>query len=75
MRQDDIDSSDVMAASADMAKSDGKADPDADTDAKKPATETATTTDEDLSLSTGGGLMDALMDKDPTEVYSEAHLA
>jgi hypothetical protein len=61
MRQDDLDSSDVMAASATLAA------PDESTEEKKPATDSATSTEEDLSLSTGGGLMDALMDKDPTE--------
>jgi len=62
MRQDDLDSGDVMAASATLA-----ATPDENSDEKKPAADAATSTDDDLNISTGGGLMDALMDKDPTE--------
>ena len=59
-----------MAASATLA-----ADDPADADAKKPAAETETSTGEDLNLSTGGGLMDALMGKDAAEEFSEERMA
>lgn len=59
-----------MAASATLAADDANTE-----ETKKPAADTATGTEEDLSLSTGGGLMDALMGKDAAEDFSEEHLA
>ena len=59
-----------MAASATLAADDASTE-----ETKKPAADTATGTEEDLSLSTGGGLMDALMGKDAAEDFSEEHLA
>lgn len=87
--QDDLDDGDVMAASASLAVNDNKkADPEEeeDTDAEgetkskkkeepKPDAIQDASTAEDLNLGTSGGLMDALMDKDPADEFSEEKLA
>lgn len=80
--QDDLDDGDVMAASASIAVNDNKKkdeDEDADTEAPKkepkPDAIQDASTAEDLNLGTSGGLMDALLDKDPAAEFSEEHLA
>ena len=65
-----------MAASATLAAApDSTPDPDAPEGEKKPDDKITTTTEEDTGVSTQGGLMDALLDKDPAEQYSEQHIA
>lgn len=85
--QDDLDDGDVMAASASLAVNDNKKkDPDEDEDGDgeaekkkkeepKPDAIQDASTAEDLNLGTSGGLMDALMDRDPAAEFSEEHLA
>ena len=74
-----------MAASASIAVNDNKKkdeDEDAEADSEKdkkaepkPDAIQDASTAEDLNLGTSGGLMDALMDKDPAAEFSEEHLA
>lgn len=86
--QDDLDDGDVMAASATLAVNDNKKkDPDEDEDGDgeaedkkkkeepKPDAIQDASTAEDMNIGTSGGLMDALMDKDPAAEFSEEHLA
>ena len=77
-----MDDGDILAASASIAVNDNKKkDDDEDADADAPKAEAKpdaiqdASTAEDLNLGTSGGLMDALMDKDPAAEFSEEHLA